>query len=229
MSKNRTRGYIILAILAVAFSVIAFAAPFSKTTVFWLGYVFAVMAIVYQIYVFKISFSGDVEAKSKFYGFPIAKIGVVYLIVQLIVSLIEIAAAMFIPFWIVLIVNVIIVAAAVIGCIAADVMRDEIVRQDIETEKDVTFMRTLQSLSIAIVGLCLDVEVKKLAQNIADEIRFSDPVSSDQTKDLEAELKDRMNEMKKAVIEGDNQSAKDLGNRIIANLAERNRFCALSK
>ena len=56
MSKNRLRGYITLAVLLAVFSVVAFAAPFSKTAVFWLAYVFGVIAIAYQIYVFQMSF-----------------------------------------------------------------------------------------------------------------------------------------------------------------------------
>lgn len=229
MKKNGLRGYIILGILFVVLSVIAFAIPFSKTVVFWIAYLFAVIAIAYQLYVFKISFSNEGDVKSKFYGFPIAKIGLVYLIVQFVVSVIEMLLAELLPGWAALIANVVIGAAAVIGCIAADAVRTEIARQDMQLKKDVTNMRALQSLSASMVGLCNDADVKVLAQKIANEFKYSDPVSSEQTKDAEAELQCQMNEMQKAIIDGDSQAVKDLGNRILTGLTERNRICALSK
>ena len=67
MGKNEIRGYIVDAILLIVFSVIAFAAPFAKTGVFWMAYLFGVIAIAYQIYVFKISFDQGEDVKSKFY------------------------------------------------------------------------------------------------------------------------------------------------------------------
>ena len=229
MSKNKVRGYITLAVLLVVFSVIAFAAPFAKTVVFWMAYVFAVIAIAYQIYVFRISFSNEGDAKSKFYGFPIARVGVIYLIVQLVISLIEMVLAVFLPVWVAVIVNVFPIAFAIVGCIASDIMRDEIVRQDMQLKKDVSNMRALQSMSAALVGQCNDADLKKTIQNVADEFKFSDPVSSEQTKDMEQELQSQMNEIQKAVVDGDSASAKTLCSKILGSLAERNRICALNK
>lgn len=223
------RGYVILAVLFIVFSVIAFAAPFSMTAVFWMAYIFAVISIAYQIYVFKISFSEDGDVKSKFYGFPIAKIGIVYLAIQIVASIVEMILASIIPVWVALIINVVIVALAVIGCIAAETVRDEIFRQDIQLKKDVTAMRNLQSVSASMVGLCNDAEIKVLVQKIADEFRYSDPISSSQTKDAEADLQNQINEMQKAIIDGDYQVAKEFGHKILTGLAERNRLCAMSK
>ena len=54
MSKNKVRGYIVLGIIFLVFTVIAFAAPFSMKASFWIANVFGVLAIAYHIYVFKI-------------------------------------------------------------------------------------------------------------------------------------------------------------------------------
>ena len=45
MTKNRMRFYIVLAIVFVLISVIAFAVPIEHGPCFWLSYVFAVIAI----------------------------------------------------------------------------------------------------------------------------------------------------------------------------------------
>lgn len=229
MTKNGLRGYITLAIVFAVYSVIAFVVPFSKSAPFWIAYVFGVIAIAYQIYVFKISFTKGEDVKSKFYGFPIAKIGVVYLIVQLALSLIEMCLAAIIPAWIVIIINIIPIAVAAIGCIAADAMRDEIVRQDVQLKKDVSSMRSLQSLSASLVGQCSDESLRMELQKLADEFKYSDPVSSDTTKEMENDLDVQMKELQRALVDGDFESAKIFCGKLLGGLYERNRACALNK
>lgn len=229
MSKNGKRGYAVLAILLVVFSVIAFAVPFTKNAVFFMAYIFGVIAIAFQIYVFQISFQHGEDAKSKFYGIPIANIGLYYLSVQLILSVLEMGIAYFLPTWIAVVINIVPISLALIGCIAAEVMRDEIERQDVQLKKDVANIRGLQSMSASMVGMCSDDEIKKLVQNLADEFRYSDPVSSDDTKELESELQQLMKELQSAIIEEDKASAKTLCMKTIASLNERNRVCKLGK
>ena len=141
MTKNASRGLIILAIVLAVFSLIAFAVPFAHTTLFWAAYGFGVFAILFQLYIFKTSFAGNGDAKSRFYGFPIARLGIYYLVAQLILSVIEFALAGLIPAWPAIIVNVLVLAFVLIGCITAETMRDEIVQQDQKLKKNVSTMR----------------------------------------------------------------------------------------
>lgn len=229
MKKNRVRGCVILAIILIAFSIIVFAIPFSKNPVFWLAYAFAVVSILSQIYIFNIAFAGEGDIRSKLYGFPIARVGVIYLIVQLIISLVEMVFSTFLPVWVAVILNILLVAFASIGCIATDTMRDEIIRQDTQLKKDVSNMRALQSMSATLVGQCVDSQLKQVLQNLADEFKYSDPVSAEQTIVMELELQQQMQVLQSAVLEGDNGSIKILCGKILASLAERNRVCSLSK
>lgn len=229
MVKNNVRGYIVDAILFVVFSVIAFAAPFKMTAAFWLGYVFGVIAIAAQIYFFKISFSNGKDVKSKFYGFPIARIGVVYLSVQIVLSLIEMIVAAVIPTWVVVIANILPIAFVAVGSIAAEVMKDEIERQDVKIKTDVSDMRGLQSQTAAFAGICQDTDVKKILQDLADEFKYSDPVTSEATKEMETELKFLVSEIQRALVDADMKSVESFCVRTKATLAERNRVCKLGK
>ena len=229
MSKNGKRGYAVLAILLVVFSVISFAVPFTKNEVFFMAYIFGVIAIAFQIYVFHISFQHGEGAKSKFYGIPIVNIGWYYLSVQLILSALEMGIAYFLPTWIAIVVNIVPISLALIGCIAAEVMRDEIERQDVQLKKDVSNMRVLQSMSASFVGMCSDEERKKQLQNLADEFKYSDPVSSEDTKELESELQQMMKELQTTIIDDDMVTVNVLCLKILAGLNERNRICKLGK
>ena len=229
MAKNQIRGCIFLVVILAVFSVIAFAVPFAKTSVFWIAYIFAVIAILYQIYVYKVSNIDSIEVKSRFYGFPIAKIGFVYLVIQLLISLLEMVTAAFLPTWVALVINVLPIAFAIIGCIAAESIRDEIVEQDVKLKKNLNNMRNLQSMSFSLIGLCENEDMKKFVQNVAEEFKYSDPVSSELTENIENELKAQMDEIQKAILDEDNEAVKVLCKRILVSLAERNRICKLDK
>lgn len=229
MSKNMIRGYITLAVVFVVFSVIALAVPFANTPAFWIAYVFGVIAIGYQVYVINISFAKGVDVKSKFYGFPIAKIGLVYLIAQLIISLLEMCVAAFIPAWVAMVIDIIPVAAAVVGCIAADAMREEVVRQDEQVKVDVSNMREMQSLSLSLVAQCQDETLKAKLQKLADEFRYSDPVTSENTEKLEKDMEVQLKELQKVLSEGDLETSRKISIQLTNTLVERNRICSLNK
>lgn len=228
MTKNTARGLITLSILLIVFSVIAFVIPFPKNTAFWIAYVCGIIAILFQLYIFKSSFS-NADARSRFYGFPIARLGIYYLAVQLIVSIIEIALSKFLPAWVVIIVNVLILAFALIGCITAETMRDEIAKQDVKLKKNVSNMRELQSLSASLAEQAADDSIKDALKKLAEEFRYSDPVSSEKTEEMEADLRSRIYDLQQAISEGDTKAAKELCSKLSSCLRERNRVSAVNK
>lgn len=227
MTKNTARGMILLIVVAAVFSLIAFVLPVEKTAVFWIAFACGLFAILFQLYIFKISFDGD--AKSRFYGFPIARVGVYYLVAQLVFSIAEIALASVIPLWVAVIVNALLLALAVIGCVTTDAMRDEIIRQDGQLKKDVSRMRELQSLAASMLAQCTDEDMKQTVKKIADELRFSDPVSSEATKELEEDMRSQMKDIQQAIVDGDEESVKTLCAKLLGGLSERNRVCSISK
>lgn len=228
MTRNATKGMITLVILLAVFGVIAFVIPFPKNTVFWIAYLCGVFAILFQLYIFKTSF-GKADARSRFYGFPIARLGIYYLVIQLVISICEIALAKVLTVWIVVVLNVVILAFALIGCITTETMRDEIERQDEALKKNVSSMRELQSISAAMADQCSDEDLKKDLKKLADEFRYSDPLSSDKTKDLEADLQSQIGNLQQAITDGDMEGAKALCNKLSGSLKERNRICAVNK
>ena len=218
---------ILLAVVAAVFSLIAFVLPVEKTAVFWIAYGCGLFALLFQLYIFKISFEGD--AKSRFYGFPIARVGVYYLPAQLVLSIAEIALASIIPLWVAVIVNALLLALAVIGCVTTDAMRDEIIRQDGQLKKDVSRMRELQSLAASMLAQCTDEDMRQTIKKIADELRFSDPVSSEATAELEEDMRSQMKDIQQAIVDVDEEGVKSLCAKLLGSLTERNRICSISK
>lgn len=228
MTKNRTRFFIVLAILFAVFTVIAIALPLAKTATFWLSYVFAVIALAVQIYAYPKAFAGE-SVKSKFYGFPIARITTVYLIAQLALSLIFMLAAKWVPAWIPVILFAVLLGATAIGFITAEGMRDEVERQDTVHKANVGTMRALQSKAVFVASQCEDAETKKALNAFAEALRFSDPVSSAATSDIEENLTGLVEELGNAVLDKDYSATRTLCAKASSLLADRNRMCKLNK
>ena len=231
LEKNQLRGIVILAICLIVFNVIAFVVPFPKAGLFWLAWVFCNIAILAQAPVFILAFRNGESVKSKFYGVPIARIGIIYLVVQLITGFAAMGLAFIpnFPVWPFIIVFLIIFAVAAIGLIAADATREEIERQDTVLKKDVSNMRGLQSLGNSLLSQCSDPAVSAEIEKLSEQLRFSDPVSSNATAETEKELSNLLDELQRALMENDNAGAAGLAKRAQAVLAERNRICKLNK
>lgn len=227
--KNKIRGFVVLVVLLIVLSVYAFVVPFERTGVFWLAYIFGIIALLFQVYVFSIAFSGDGSPKSKFYGFPVIRVGIIYLAVQMIISMSEMGLSWLLPNWVAGLINVFPIAFAIIGCIATETMREEISKQDNNLKANVSNMRAFQSMSSALIGQCLDDELKKEVQKLAEEFKYSDPVSSEKIAENEDEIGKYMDELQSAVVSNEVEAAKELCKKISLGLAERNRLCKLMK
>lgn len=232
MSKNRLRFYISLGIVFAVFTVIAFAVPFERNAVFWLSYVFALVAMGAQLYAYPRALDLDGhDVRSKFYGFPLARIATAYLVVQLALSLVFMVLAKYVDVktWIPFVAYVLILGISAIGFIAADTMRDEVERQDTVHKANVGTMRALQSKAVFVASQCDDAETKKALDAFAEALRFSDPVSSDALADIEENLTGLVEELGNAVMDKDYAAAKSLCTKASSLLADRNRMCKLNK
>lgn len=71
MKKNSARWWVIWAVVLAVYNVIVFAVPFPKNAVFFVSWVFSLIAIAAQVYVIRTAFYKGESTTSKFYGFPI--------------------------------------------------------------------------------------------------------------------------------------------------------------
>lgn len=184
-----------------------------------------------QVYVIHTAFSRGEGVRSRFYGFPIARIGVLYFLVQLALGLLFMAlgAAVSVPFWIPLVLYAALLGAAAVGFVAADAARDQVEGQEEKLKKDTGCMRALQAKIASVVPLAQDGQVRKALEKFSEDLRFSDPVSGESLKDMEKDLAACVNEIQQAVAEGDNASALILVGKGAVLLAERNRICKANK
>lgn len=229
MKKNELRTAVVVAILLVVFTVISFAVPFHRNGIFALAYIFGMVAIAVQYLVMKISVIHPDSAKSKLYGFPIAKVGMMYMIIQVVLSLLTMVLANILPTWIVVVIYIVLIAAATIGFITTEAVREEVVRQEVKIQTDTGAMLALRSSLSMLPSKTEDSNLQKALQDLADECKYSDPVSNNMTQSIEAEMTAAVAVLKEYLLNNDTEKATSACKRVAGLLEERNRLCKAGK
>lgn len=193
--KNKNLGYVVLGILLVLVSIIAFVIPTEKTGTFWIAYVFTDIAILAQIVIWKNALGKEDTLKSKFLGFPVVHVGIVYLVVQ-IVAFAAFTAVPALPIWSAIVACVVILGFSVIFMIAGEAGRGEIERVEAKVQKKVFFIKELQADVELLIDREADIEIRTALQQLAEKIRFSDPMSDDTLSEIENAITVKVSELK---------------------------------
>lgn len=151
-----------------------------------------------------------------------ADIGIVYLIVQIAVLFVFVFAEK-LPAWSALVTCTVIAAMAAIFMIAADVGRTEIEKVEQKVQGKVFYIKNLQVDIEILASAEKDAKTKKALEQLAEKIRFSDPMSNEQL----AVLEDKIS------LAVENLKSSDDKMKIIEDLNllldERNRKCKVLK
>lgn len=217
MKKNSTKGYVILGILFALISIIAFAVPTVKTVTFWIAYVFTAAAFAAQIIIWRTAL-GKETLKSKFLGFPVVHIGIVYTVIQVIAF----AVFMFVPTlptWSAIVVCSVIAGISAVCMISADAGRNEIERVEAKVQKKVFYIRELQTVVELLTDVETDADTKAALDQLAEKIRFSDSMSSEKLANLENKISAKVLELKTA------PNKVEIITELNSLLDERNKKC----
>lgn len=225
MKNDFVRSTICLGVLLVLYILLAFLIPFVKTAVFWISFVFTLVAFAVTGWALYTAFLKKPDARSRFYGFPIARIGIIYGGGQLVAGLLFMALGKWIPAWLAVLVYAAMLGATVIGLVSADAVVETIHTQDQKLKKNVAFMRSLQSKANQMAAQCSLPEVQQFCENV----RYSDPVSSEALAEIEGDLSAAVDDLQAAIVEGNNGRICQLAQKADNLLCERNRLCKLNK
>lgn len=185
MKKSQGLSIVFAIIMIALFSVFAFLYPIPHTTNFWLGYFFEIVAVVYlAINVWGISKSDD--SKVRFLGMPTVLVAWIYVFIQTGVSLLLMLKYDFSTNIAIIIEVGCAVLFFVFGVLAYQ--GGKIIKKvDDKTEEKTDYIK---SLLVEVEMLkSEDAEIIKRIDSLYENVRFSDPVSHSELKDLEDQIK----------------------------------------
>lgn len=231
ISKRRKSTVIIYSIVAFVSILLTLTIPFSKPAASWVMFAFSIVSIIGGCGISIYAFSKSEELKSKFYGFPVFRIGFLYTTIQLGLSLLVYIVGAFVdlPYWVGLLLSVLLIGMAAIGVLITDNARDYV--EEIETNT-IIVTKTIKKFNVDIadvLDICKNQEVREPLKKLAEKFKYSDRVSSDVTKEKEEEIKAEIENLK-LIINNENTEIVIKKIETISNLlSSRNRICEAEK
>ncbi|MCD7811805.1 MAG: hypothetical protein LUG91_08160 [Ruminococcus sp.] len=229
-TKKVKQTIAILATILIVFTVIVFVIPFHKGGTFWIAYLAELVAIAAQIPIFKLAYDNAKDLKSRVLGFPIFRVGYLYLVIQTVASVILFVLSGVIakfPVWIAVIVCLVILAFALVGSIATDIAREEVERIETTIAVDTAWMKQMRVRSAQLVTKAKDDTQRKMLEQLAEDFRYSDPVSHADLKAIEGDIEAVFQNLEQILASGGDPAASVEQTKQL--LAQRNTACKLMK
>ncbi len=95
--------------------------------------------------------------------------------------------------------------------------------------RDTEFMDAIIIDTQEMADLCTNTAVKKKLEKLAEEFKYSDPVSSEATAEIEETISDAVELLNDIAEDGDEETIVAQINKILALLKKRNSICINSK
>ena len=218
---------IILVVYILAFCIISL----PKIAASYISFAFTIVSILASLGITAYAFKDDQAVVSKIYGFPVFRIGYLYVAAQFAFGVISCIVASFVavPYWVALLLSIILLGAAGIGVIATGNTRDAIQNIDNEIERVTKATKIFNHEIATIIDICEDAEVSKELNKLAEELKYSDPVSSEATEETETLLLEEIRILRSFVEADDKENALKQIRKTMNLLAERNRICKAFK
>ena len=229
LTKNRKMFFAAVFIILAVFNTVVFIIPSDRGGWFWTGYGFSMLAILLTAAVGFYAFDRD-GMRSKVYGIPLMSVAWRYFTIQLIVGLLQMYWDLSaIPFQYGIALNAVLLGACLIGLLTVEAGKDEIERIDEKIKEKVFFIKSLQVDVECLIDKTSDESLKKILKDLAETVRYSDPMSSPQLAAVENKIEAKAAALAETVENADSNASKALCNELQQLFAERNRKCKILK
>ena len=233
MKRKLTVYGVVWAICLGIFNVITFATPneingvskFDPT--FWIGYVFVTLAFIAQLACAYFALKAE-GLKRFFYNIPLIHISYVCVGTMVVVG----GCVMALPSiteWVAVIACAVALGLNIIAIIKSASVAEAVVAVDENIANATSFMKRLTvDAQILASGVSSD-ELRSVANEVFEVIRYSDPMSCDELCEVEGEIKNLFSEFSDSVNTADAELARANAEALIFKINERNLKCKLFK
>lgn len=221
------------AIALVVFNVITFASVSvtmgfaALLPSFWTGYAFITLAFIGNLICSLLFFKEENKGKV-FLNISIINLAYSALVVSLIVGAIAMAIPQ-IPYWIGVIVDVLVLAFYAIAILKASAAADIVNNIEQKVKAQTFFMKSLTVDADSLMARANSDEIKAETKKVYEAIRYSDPMSNNALANIENQIQNEFNVFANAVKNNDIDLAKSSAEELIVLVNDRNKKCKLLK
>ena len=225
MKLSKGQGISLFAAIMIfgIFNTVVFLAPLAHTVVFWLGYFFALFALITIGLTLVLYFRKSVK-EEKFLSLPAVKTAWTYFVLQTALSLWEMIAFPY-PYLVALIGNLVLGAIFSIFILSLYATSSRIDNAEQFTAEKVIFVKQLKLRLDSIETE--NIELSKRIKELSEDVHYSDAMSHSKLKDIEDNLADVVDDLAENI--SDTEKAFDLCNQAAKLLKTRNEQCKMYK
>ena len=233
MLDRKLLGAIAAFIVVFLFAnILVFLIPFPHGIAFWTAYVFLMIALVIGFVITYVSAEKTFTQKNGIRYYPLMRFGVMYLIVQGIVSLIFFLLDSYITLpliWIPPVVCLVIFAIFAVLLISTYSGLKVVESVDEQSKKETAFIYSLTAEAELLAKQVSDADLQTELDSLYEAIRYSDPVSTPEVADVDSRIRGEMDVLKAAVTLNDAGKIHESVQKLSLLIAERNQKCKLVK
>lgn len=231
--KKVFKSYLaIWAVLLVLFNIVAFVSVTwdgqeKYTASFWVGYLAISIALIGQLIATYFALRSD-DSKKTFYHIPMITISYTGLVLTFIFG----GACMLhpsMPYWVGILLCAAVLAFTVIAVIETALAADLVNDTDEKIKKTTFFIKSLIVDAERLLTMAKKESIKTTCQKIYEAIRYSDPVSNAALASLESEITIYFAKLENAVETENEEQVKEVAEKLLILLKDRNQKCKLMK
>jgi MFS family permease len=231
INKKAKSVAIILAIALVVYNVILFvvAGFVDHTAVFWLSRIFVLLGFATMALVGAFLGKEGLHMRDWIFGFPMLRYTYIYLVGELIFSVVFMLCEHTVSWELAFVLQFLLVCiylVFVVGCFFA---KRTVCEVKTNVKDKTMFIRMLRIDAEMLVDKCSDPSLKEMCKKLAEDIRFSDPMSNEALFELEKEITLTVSSCNDAIAAGELEGAKEYCIKASVLLSERNKKCKVLK
>lgn len=199
------------------------------TASFWISFSLMLVAVCEATFCLMKTMKDGAILKDIMFSFPLWEHTLIFFLYELVVSVLFMILDGKVHFAFPLILGllgIIVYSFFAFSCLLARGIVGEIQK---EVKIKTTNLRMMQADAESLAENCTTPEAKKAASKLAEDIRFSDPMTDDSLNSIDDEIKRYIRDARIAVAEGREEDVPALCREMGLLLSERNRKCRILK
>ena len=169
--KLTKHAWILWGVALAVVLVLALVIPFARTAVYWIGLVCTAVMFGVCALAFVRAFRKGSTLESKLLGWPVFKVGLTALMVQVIVGIALMALATLCPVWAAVLAEVAVFAVTAVSLTVKDAAREAVTAAEVKVADNTAAWKAIRVRANQVAAETGHPDIKKLAE----DIRYADP------------------------------------------------------